>query len=254
MNHTLGVVIRFKDSAATLPRVLECLQHQTRRPDLIVGVDTGSADGSAALVRAAGGTVVPWTQAYSHPRVLNFGIDHCPTDLVLALSSHTTLEAPDTVERMVACFADGRTACVSGKWDADPFYSDAIDLGELRAKGMKFGSIYSNSMGMLRRAFWEEVKFDDTLPTAEDYAWAVAQLARGRTCRRLDFPFGYHRAGNNRVYEFAHTIFSIARRHGLPTTWLGPKGSLLGLLHAPDRAEHWDKLRAWAATRVGHAA
>ena len=50
---TIGVVIRFKDSAATLPEVLEALQRQTRRPDRLVGVNTGASDNSAELITRA---------------------------------------------------------------------------------------------------------------------------------------------------------------------------------------------------------
>lgn len=59
-----------------------------------------------------------------------------------------TLEDDDAIERMVGALDDPRGACVSAKWDDDPFHSDAVTWDELKAKGLKFGSIYSNSMGM----------------------------------------------------------------------------------------------------------
>jgi GT2 family glycosyltransferase len=41
------------DGASWLPRALEALARQTRRPDVVVAVDTGSRDDTGALVRAA---------------------------------------------------------------------------------------------------------------------------------------------------------------------------------------------------------
>ncbi|MDB6078620.1 MAG: family 2 glycosyl transferase, partial [Akkermansiaceae bacterium] len=99
---TLDVVIRFKNSAATLPPVLTALAAQTLRPDRILGVDTGSGDRSAELIRQAGGDVIRWDAPYSHPKVLNFAVRHCTGTLVLALSSHTSLTDPETLARLVA--------------------------------------------------------------------------------------------------------------------------------------------------------
>ena len=227
---TLGVVIRFSNSAATLPAVLEALRRQTVQPDLILGVNNQSQDGSAALLQAAGATLVEWTQPYNHPRVLNFALRHCPTELVLVLSSHTVLLAADAIERLVAAMSDPCTACASAKWDGDPFYSDAIDWVELLRKGLKFCSIYSNSMGMLRRSFWEQYPFDETLPSMEDGAWALEQVRRGYLCRRLHFDFTYNRSGKDRSYLFALVTFKLAAKYGLPVAWLGPRQTVTALV------------------------
>ena len=45
-------VIRFRDSAQTLPAVLASLASQTTPPECILGVDTGSQDGSADLIQS----------------------------------------------------------------------------------------------------------------------------------------------------------------------------------------------------------
>jgi glycosyltransferase involved in cell wall biosynthesis len=229
---TLGILIRFANSATTLPDVLAALQGQTLQPDVILGVDSGSSDGSDKLIRNAGGQVIYWSQRYEHSKVLNFGVKHLQTDLVLALSSHTVLEDPETLSRMVEAMRDPRTACVSLKWDQDPFYSDAIDWHELSAKGLKFGSIYSNSMGMLRRSLWERQPFDESLDSSEDYAWAIHQLDLGHICRRLALPFRYRRSGHNRDFEFAQIVFRLAQKHCLKVTWLGLRATFSAWLRA----------------------
>lgn len=257
----LGVLIRFKDSATTLPEVLASLERQTRRPDLLVGVDTGSKDNSPQLIEGAGGSVVAWRHPYSHPAVLNFGLQHCPAELVLVLSSHTTMESPDTLERLCAGLADPQCACASLKWDDDPFYSDAVTLAELRQKGMKLGSIYSNSLGLLRRSCWEQEPFDESLLSCEDYAWAVAMLTRGYHCRRLKLSYRYLRAtGDDRTAVFTSMVFATAKKHGLKVIWLGPKATLATMLQAglrtpfssqsrQDFYQHWQRLRVWMRFR-----
>ena len=265
---SLGVLIRFSDSAATLPAVHAAIKNQTLQPDILLGVNSGGTDNSPDLIRAAGGSVVDWTQPYGHAAVVNFGINLLHTDLVLILSSHTVLESPDTLAQMVAAMQDPAVACASLKWDDDPYYSDTVSWAELQEKGLRFGSIYSNSMGMIRRAFWETAPFDPTLPTAEDYAWAIEQLKNGRRCRRLRLPFSYRRGGVSRDADFARVTFKCAGRYGLKVVWLGPVGSIKLLaqarlrqllrLHAPDDPGAiqtvQDRLAAWWHSHTaGHA-
>ena len=252
---TVGVLIRFSNSSDTLPDVLAALQRQTLHPDFILGVDSGSQDGSRALVEAVGGNVIEWSHRYEHSKVLNFGISHLQADLILILSSHTVLEDPETLSRMVEAMSDPRTACVSLKWDADPFYSDAIDWRELSTKGLKFGSIYSNSMGMVRRREWERLPFDESLDTAEDYSWSIHQLGLGKICRRLKLPFRYRRSGANRDYDFAKIVFGLAWYHRLKVTWLGLRGTFCEWTKAMLRSEpgvglHRARLMAYFWSRV----
>jgi glycosyltransferase involved in cell wall biosynthesis len=255
---SLGILIRFSNSSKTLPKVLAALSRQTLQAEVLLGVDSGGDDGSCKLIREAGGEVIRWDDPYEHSRVLNFGLRHLRTDLVLVLSSHTVLNDPHTLQRMVAAMSDRNVACVSGKWDPDAFYSNHIDFEELRNKGLKFGSIYSNSMGMIRRSLWQQHPFDECVQTAEDYDWAVAQLQRGSSCRRLDFPFDYCRNGNNRTGDFARITFRIARKYGLPVTWLGARATLLLWLkdfwqQSDSASPHGAKLAAWAKSALGLA-
>lgn len=256
---SVGVLIRFADSASTLPAVLQALQKQTRQPEVLLGIDSGSTDGSDTLLEQAGAQVVRWPFRYEHAKVLNYALTRLSVDLVLVLSSHTVLEDPTTVERMVACFHDDpRTACVSLRWDADPFYSEVIDWEEVQTKGLKFGAIYSNSMGMLRRSLWEQRAFDEALETAEDYAWALWQLKEGHTCRRLALPFSYQRSGHGRDYEFARVVFRLAHAFGLKVAWLGAWPSVKGWLATQRRQPttarvHRARLAAWGRALLGWA-
>lgn len=248
---TIGVLIRFSNSATTLPAVLEALERQTLRPDVILGIASNCNDDSRSIMASHHVSVMEWTEPYAHSRVLNFGLSHLATDLVLILSSHTVLESPEALEQMIARFTDPKLACVSIKWDADPYYSDSIDWGELQRKGLRFGSIYSNSMGMIRRELWETLPFDEELPTAEDYVWAVGQLSRGYRCARIALPFRYQRTGINRDNLFARVVFRLAKRHRLKVAWLGALASLKMLLTRNPRKLDpavWSRFSAWCGS------
>lgn len=247
---TIGVLIRFANSETTLPQVLGALKCQTIQPHRILGIASNSTDRSRGLMHAAGAEVLDWPERYEHSRVLNFGLRHLTTDLVLVLSSHTVLESPDTLAEMIECFRDHRTACVSLKWDDDSFYSDAISWRELQTKGLRFGSIYSNSMGMIRRALWEPLPFDESLPTAEDYAWTLEQLKRGHICRRLALPFSYQRSGNNRDREFADVVFRFAKEHQLRVAWLGVAGAIKEMLSKRRTPATRDRLLAFTRAKL----
>ncbi|MEQ1840646.1 MAG: glycosyl transferase family 2, partial [Verrucomicrobiales bacterium] len=132
-----------------------------------------------------------------------------------------------------------------------------VTWDELLAKGLRFGSIYSNSMGMIRRSLWEERPFDETQLSSEDYAWAIQQIRRGGICRRLDIPFSYQRNGSRRDREFAEVTFRLARRHRLPVAWLGLAGSMRflagSLFDGGTRRERQpvvDRRKAWAGVAI----
>lgn len=249
---TVGVLIRFSNSEGTLPAVLDALQRQTRRPDKILGIASHSNDESANMLEAAGAEVIDWTIPYHHSKVLNFGISKLITDYVLILSSHTVLESEDAIEKLVECFtSDPKVACASAVWDDDPFYSQTIDWNELQNKGLRIGSIYSNSMGMIRRKSWKDQSFDDQLSTSEDYAWAVARIRKGEICCRIKYDFSHRRGGNRRDFEFARAAFRLGAIHKLPVAWMGVSSSAKFVVKSILKREPisvwlpvWDRLTA----------
>lgn len=255
----LAIVIRFKNSAVTLPGVLLALRAQTVQPTRIIGIDTGSTDGSVELLVSEGAEIARWEHPYHHSKVLNFALKHCSEENVLVLSSHTVLSDPSIIASMLEELAKPNTACVSGKWSKEDAWSDAITWDELKVSGLRFCSIYSNSFGMFRRELWKQCPFDESLTTMEDYAWALEQVRRGQTCRRLSFAFEYQRSAQPREFAFAATTFHLAHRYGLSVKWLGVRktvgaltsGILGKLRRKPDPLrEHFERLRAFLAASL----
>lgn len=232
---TISALVRFRDDADTLPAVLAALRAQKRVPDELIGVDTGSRDDSTALVRGAGGQIVPWEHRYEPAAVLNAGLAACQGELVLICSSHTVLQDPGTVADLAACFEDPEVVAASLAWDDKPDPGTRIDAEALRRAGLRFGSYYSNSMGMLRRSAWERRPFVTGWPhAAEDYRWVVEEVLDGGVVHRLRRPFGWLRNDKPwpETYRVACMVFSVASRSRVPLHWKGVRGSLGALRRA----------------------
>jgi len=233
--NTLGVVMRYCNSAATLPRVLEALAAQTRQPVVIVGLDNGSTDGSRTMLERCGARIVNWTKPYHVSQVLNCGLDACATDLVVVLSSHSVLTETDTFARYEAAFVNPLVAAVSHRYLGVERYSDEIDIAQVRRLGLGRGSFYSNSVGCLRRRFWEESPFDERLGfSAEDYDWALTQLEHGRLVKLLNFTHEHNRgtAPPGIFLKTSRDVRAVANKHGLPMAKWGAGGDLYEPIHA----------------------
>ena len=238
----ITAVIRYKDSASTLPEVLDSLKRQTRPVDCIVAVDTGSRDDSTRILTEAGAKIIKWEQPYHHSRVTNFGISHCDTPDVLCLSSHTAMNEPDIVANLLVSMSDPRVAASSICWDDDSFYTNKIDHHEILQKGLKLGSIYTNSLGLLRKTLWEQHAFDESINGVEDYEWAIHQLQAGYKIHRLQAKISYQRKGHNRIMRGTARVFCIAHRYQLKVTWLGYKATAQALIkHLPGKLKGQDE-------------
>jgi len=232
---TISALVRFCDDADTLPGVLAALREQKRPPDELVGVDSGSRDGSAELVRRAGGRVIRWSDRYDPGAVLNAGLAACRGEPVMVCSAHSILEDPSSLEELAACFANPRVSAASLAWDDHPEPGARIDAEILRRTGLRSGSYYSNSMGMLRRAAWERRPFATGWPrAAEDYRWAVEEILNGGVVERVPGRYRWLRETKSwgESYRVAWLVFWVARRHDLPLRWKGIRGSLRSLRRA----------------------
>ena len=232
----ITALIRFKNSEATLENTLQFLDKQSTRVDRVLGVDTGSTDKSRSILRQYGADIVDWSEPYHAAKVLNFGMSRCKTPYVLILSSHTAMEDPDTIERLMSLVERKGSAAASIKWDDDPYYSDSISQEEIKQKGMKFGSIYSNSLGLLRHELWQNYPFETKINGLDDYDWALHQLQAGYTVERIKLKFSYQRNGHNRDLRSTGRCFMLADRYGLKVKWLGTRSAIEEYLRLAPKA------------------
>ena len=94
-----SAIVRTKDSARTLGRVLDLLRAQTVPVEVIV-VDSGSTDSTLDIARSRCDGLIELPSAeFSFGRALNLGAEAATAPIHFALSSHVAWVAPDWVER-----------------------------------------------------------------------------------------------------------------------------------------------------------
>ncbi|MEJ7891533.1 MAG: glycosyltransferase [Solirubrobacteraceae bacterium] len=178
-----SVVIRVRDEAAALERLLRELADQSAAHEVVV-VDSGSRDGSADVARAAGARVleIP-ARAFTFGRALNLGAAACVAETIVALSAHAYPREAGWLERMAAALDDPQVACTFGpSHDAagQPLRA-AIRQDAALVAGQPFWG-YSNGAGAFRAALWRGRGFREDLPGCEDREWALWAMQAGYVC------------------------------------------------------------------------
>lgn len=177
-----SVVVRTRDEARSIGRLIELLKGQTiaDRLELLV-VDSGSRDGTVAIARSSGAEIieVPASE-FTFGRALNIGCARASAPLIIALSAHAFPRSERWAERMVSSFDDERVACASGAQchpSGSPLSKPLLLDLELARRYPFFG--YSNSSGGFRAELWRERPFREDMPGTEDKEWGWHWLHEG---------------------------------------------------------------------------
>ncbi|MFL5828101.1 MAG: glycosyltransferase family 2 protein [Thermoleophilaceae bacterium] len=177
------VVIRAKDEAASIGRVLEILGTQTVARELeVVVVDSGSSDATVDIARSAGARVIEIpANTFTFGGALNTGLEGIEAPAGIALSAHSFPHDERWAERMLEALEDESVACACG-YDSAPDGSALTERlvqdRELAREFPLYG--YSNNAGALRSELWRERGFRADMPGTEDKEWAWHWLERGR--------------------------------------------------------------------------
>jgi glycosyltransferase involved in cell wall biosynthesis len=186
------VVVRFRDHSRYLPEVLAALAEQTL-PIRLIGVDTGSKDGSRALVEAAGATVLELpSERFSYGRAINLGLEAAGSEVAVVLSAHAVLKGPSALECLVAALDDPGVAGAYGRLLPGPhlnpfearnilsYYDELPRLQRCAAQHPPWpDSRFTNTLSAIRRDVWGKEQFDEDIPGAEDQEWALRVQRRG---------------------------------------------------------------------------
>lgn len=200
----VSIVILTKDGAETLPGVLHAIWQQRFAGGLeVVGVDSGSTDGTVAILKDRVDRFVAIPPAEFNPGLTrNLGAEVATGELVVLLvqdaepqSEHwlTALTAPLYADLAVAgAFArqvpraDAGTltrACYRRRAAAssEPFISEPMTESEfdgLTPAERHHRCVFDNVCSCIRRAVWKRHPFAET-PIAEDLGWAKEVLLSG---------------------------------------------------------------------------
>jgi len=186
--HAISVVIRTKNSAATLGEVITGLG-LTGEDELIV-VDSGSQDDTLNIATAAGATIVDLSQKpFSYGKSLNAGFAVARNAWILAISSHcipAELGLLDlyrqwlpTVPPEVVGIAGGVVGSAN-EIKKNPGL-EACTPADF-ARGVYFTCNNPNSL--YRQTAWAKHPFDEQIETAEDLEWSIWALKSGHSLMR----------------------------------------------------------------------
>lgn len=176
-----ALLIPARDEEATLPALFERLRLSVTAPGEIVVVDNGSRDGTAAVARAAGATVVEEPRT-GYGRACLRGISHlraAPPDVLVFLDADD-FRAPAQLPRLLSPLRQGRADLAIGERHAGAGggvrrharLGNALVLTVLRGL---YGSTVRD-MGPFRAIRWEALErlaLDDTA-----YGWYVQMQVR----------------------------------------------------------------------------
>jgi glycosyltransferase involved in cell wall biosynthesis len=189
-----SVVIRTYNEARLIGAVLQSLRSQSEYGQSmdIVGVDSGSTDGTVDIMSRYGVTLIGIAGTeFNYSRALNLGIERTRGDVILILSGHAVPLSEDWVIRMVRHMDRHDTAgvyCRQRPWpgadlhetlrldrmfgrESVQFTSDSSDMDRMH---------FSNAASCIRRSVWQEHPFVE-MPAAEDREWAAWAMKHGYT-------------------------------------------------------------------------
>jgi glycosyltransferase involved in cell wall biosynthesis len=182
---TVSVVIRALDEAEHLPALFSGLLRQSRRPDQVILVDSGSTDDTVAIARAHGAGVVHIApQEFSFGRSLNRGCAQATGEILVFASAHVYPLDEKWLDLLVSPFDRPDVGLVYGQQTGD----DRTHFSELEVLRRWFPEIgdenqespfCNNANCAVRASAWRDLPYDEELTGLEDLDWAKRALASG---------------------------------------------------------------------------
>ena len=198
------MVIRAKNEARFIGDTLAAIfDPAALAPRQVVVVDSGSTDGTQAIVRAFRTTLIQIRPVdFTYGYALNLGVANVDADIVATLSAHSLPIDANWLRELIQPFADPRVAGVYGRQVPR---SNATILERL---GMRLTGVlgdkprlldrrplFSNANGAFRRSLWLEHPFDENIRGAEDIAWVRTMQERGYAIAYQPTAAVYHSHG-----------------------------------------------------------
>lgn len=182
---TTALIVRSFNEEAHIGRLLTGVTHQTRQPDEIIVVDSGSTDATTTIASAFGATIVHIEpHEFSFGRALNYGIRAASAEIVMFASAHVYPTHTTWIERLVEPFADDEVGLSYGRQVAPK--GAAFSEGRVLEHWFPATSISrqrdpfcNNANAAVRRSLWEQNEYDEQLTGLEDLAWATWLLSEG---------------------------------------------------------------------------
>lgn len=185
MPPTVALVIRCFNEEAHIGRLLTGVVRQTRVPEQIIVVDSGSTDATLAIASAFPVEIVTVpSEDFSFGRALNIGLASTTADLAVLASAHVYPLYDTWIERLIAPFKVPAIAVTYGRQQTPPGgrFSEQKILVQWfppRSVERQRHPFCNNANAAIRRSVWTEQPYDEDLTGLEDLDWAKKALAAG---------------------------------------------------------------------------
>lgn len=174
---TITIVIRTKNEGAGIGVLLDRVRSQkTDLPVRVVVVDSGSTDNTLAIVRRHEAEIIeiPASQ-FSYGHSLNLGIRHARGEVICSVSAHCVPADDWWLHELISPIVLGAAHATYGRQvpvrGVNPFEEVSLQK-HFPEEGRSGGRVpFSNANCAFRRGMWEELPFDEEIPSWEDYLW-----------------------------------------------------------------------------------
>ncbi len=186
MTPTTALIVRCYNEEAHIGRLLTGALRQSRVPDEIIVVDSGSSDATLAIASAFPVRIVQIEPTeFSFGRALNLGLAAATSDLAVFASAHVYPLYDSWIERLIAPLGNPDVALSYGRQQTPP---DArFSEQQLMARWFPSRSVTAqrhpfcnNANAAIDRSLWEAQRYDEALTGLEDLDWAKRALDRGK--------------------------------------------------------------------------
>jgi rhamnosyltransferase len=184
----VSIVIRAKNEARFIGEALHAIfDSQALVPRQVVVVDSGSTDGTQALVQSFPTSLIQIApEEFTYGYALNLGVANVDAEIVATLSAHSLPVNHDWLRHLIEPFARADVAGVYGRQLPRP-NATFLELIGMRLTGVLSDTprmldrrpLFSNANGAFRRSLWLEHPFDECVGGAEDIAWVRTMQERG---------------------------------------------------------------------------
>lgn len=223
MTPVASVIVRARNEAAMIGRVLAGLQLQDCGEVETILVDSGSTDDTRAIAVDRGCRVLDIPpSSFTYGRALNIGCAAAHAPVCVFVSAHCIPANDRWLSRLLLPMEDRAVAGVYGKQLPLPVtlaYEQrnlltGFPVGSRRQTSSYF---FHNANSAVRRDVWERLPFDEALPGLEDRDWARRAIADGYTIVYEPVAMVYHHHA-----ETLAQIYGRWRREGQALRRLEP--------------------------------
>ena len=181
----VSFVIRTKNEARFVGKVLRYLSKQTFKDFEVIIVDSGSIDKTLEIVKQFPVKVIKIEpKDFNFSYALNVGISKAKGEIIGIISGHSIPTTNTWLENGLKNFKDKNVVGVSGYYSEVPIgyywrFLGRAFFAPYQGKKYENARWLSNSNSLIRRSCWEIYPFDEKLALCEDYDWASEMIARG---------------------------------------------------------------------------